>query len=202
MLTTFAAHPSSLTEDSAQIRYATHLKSWDELAAIIASGDYTDLNRTREGQEEYDQAKVHYDQHHGGIAQYVMKNRLHWTLEGVLETQQRVRKSLAAVIPSPANDSLAPTVVSQPAGAPSSWPFDPALTQVLSNDYPYALDKAITHQVLWSQLPLDPNDPRVHAYLTHRFADCDVLFMVHNPALQSVRAIPHGHVFTRPKVAA
>ncbi|KAJ1659363.1 hypothetical protein IWQ61_001548 [Dispira simplex] len=146
-------------------------KTWNELATVIASGDFTSLGRDEAAQRIYDQAKQHYDEYYGGIVNYVLTQRLKWSLDELRQLQH----------------TLDPTR------------FYPEHTQLLPNDFPYTLEPEITHDVLWSKMPLNMDHPDLKAYLHRLFPDKDILFMIHTPALQSVGAVPHGHVFTRNK---
>ncbi|KAJ1980273.1 hypothetical protein H4R35_001189 [Dimargaris xerosporica] len=74
-------------------------------------------------------------------------------------------------------------------------PFDPHETCILPNDFPYALEANIHHLVLWSKRPLRMNNKALHQYLAQCYPDHEILFFIHNPALQSVPALPRGHVF-------
>ncbi|KAJ1659719.1 hypothetical protein IWQ61_001243 [Dispira simplex] len=138
---------------------------------MIASGDFTNLGRDEAAQRIYDQAKQYYDEYYGGIVNYVLTQRLKWTLDELSQLQH----------------TLDPTR------------FYHEHTQLLPNDFPYTLEPEITHDVLWSKMPLNMDHPDLKAYLHRLFPDKDILFMIHTPALQSVGAVPHGHVFTRNK---
>ncbi|KAJ1982562.1 hypothetical protein H4R34_001670 [Dimargaris verticillata] len=74
-------------------------------------------------------------------------------------------------------------------------PFDPQETCILPNDFPYALEADIRHLVLWSKRPLRMDDQVVHQHLVLRYPGHEIMFFIHSPTLQSVPALPHGHVF-------
>ncbi|KAJ1992314.1 hypothetical protein H4R33_001043 [Dimargaris cristalligena] len=176
--------PAPVTGDN----FAKYLKPWDELVCIVESGNFVSLNRTKEAEAIYSQAKQYYNRDYAGIADFVLKTRLKWTLEEIAETQRLV----AAAHHHPPSS---PTNPDRPIDA--YLPFYPEYTRILVNDYPYALTPDIQHFVLWSQVELDIRNPKLMTHLQAKFPGYEVLFMVHVPALQSVRAIPHGHVFIR-----
>jgi hypothetical protein len=70
---------------------------------------------------------------------------------------------------------------------------------ILPNDFPYAVEPSIQHILLWSQLPLSRS--YIEDILETNFgSQCyEWVYWVNPPEIQSVRKLPHVHVFLRQK---
>ncbi|KAI8371357.1 uncharacterized protein BYT42DRAFT_579960 [Radiomyces spectabilis] len=68
---------------------------------------------------------------------------------------------------------------------------------ILPNDFPYSVESGIDHILIWSQVPLDPN--YVEQILEQRYGseNWEWVYWVNPPEIQSVRKLPHVHVFMR-----
>ncbi|KAI7875832.1 uncharacterized protein EV154DRAFT_569382 [Mucor mucedo] len=66
---------------------------------------------------------------------------------------------------------------------------------ILPNDFPYSVTPGIHHILLWSQIPL------TRLYIQHildtKYAEFECVYFVNPPEIQSVRKLPHVHVFMR-----
>ncbi|KAI7872056.1 hypothetical protein BDF14DRAFT_1755823 [Spinellus fusiger] len=69
---------------------------------------------------------------------------------------------------------------------------------VLANEFPYSVEPGIQHILLWSQAPL--KTVHVQNLLEEQFKSTvwDWVYFVNPPETQSVRGLPHVHVFMRP----
>ncbi|KAI8090884.1 uncharacterized protein B0P05DRAFT_527818 [Gilbertella persicaria] len=70
---------------------------------------------------------------------------------------------------------------------------------ILPNDFPYAVEEGISHILLWSQVPL--KQPYVEEILEKNYGSkyYEWVYFVNPPDIQSVRKLPHVHVFMRQK---
>ena len=67
------------------------------------------------------------------------------------------------------------------------------------NDFPYALDTLITHQVIWSRVALFNDTARIQGLIEQYYPaeSYETLYLVNPPSLQTIRDIFHIHVFVR-----
>ncbi|KAI9021634.1 hypothetical protein CLU79DRAFT_752541 [Phycomyces nitens] len=70
---------------------------------------------------------------------------------------------------------------------------------ILPNDFPYSVDPGIKHILLWSQAPLSTE--YVIELLEENYGSkkWEWVYFVNPPETQSVRLLPHVHVFMRPR---
>ncbi|KAI9255980.1 hypothetical protein BY458DRAFT_589109 [Sporodiniella umbellata] len=66
---------------------------------------------------------------------------------------------------------------------------------ILPNDFPYSVTPGIRHLLIWSRKPLEK--PWVESLLAANFQGWETTFFVNPPELQSIRRLPHVHVFMR-----
>lgn len=68
---------------------------------------------------------------------------------------------------------------------------------ILPNDFPYSVEEGISHILLWSQIPLsrDYIEDILESKYGHK--EYEWVYFVNPPEIQSVRKLPHVHVFMR-----
>ncbi|CAO3686566.1 unnamed protein product [Rhizopus stolonifer] len=67
---------------------------------------------------------------------------------------------------------------------------------ILGNDFPYSVTPGIEHVLVWSKRPLASDF--VESLLNEKYGSCwEWTFFVNPPELQSIRRLPHVHVFMR-----
>jgi hypothetical protein len=68
---------------------------------------------------------------------------------------------------------------------------------ILPNDFPYSVAEGISHILLWSQIPLarDYIEDILETNYSHTLYEW--VYFVNPPEIQSVRKLPHVHVFMR-----
>lgn len=66
---------------------------------------------------------------------------------------------------------------------------------ILPNDFPYSVTPGIHHILLWSQIPL--TRPYIQHILESNYGSYEWVYFVNPPEIQSVRKLPHVHVFMR-----
>lgn len=69
---------------------------------------------------------------------------------------------------------------------------------ILPNDFPYSVEEGIHHILLWSQIPLSRD--YIQEILESNYGDYEWVYFVNPPEIQSVRKLPHVHVFMRRRV--
>ncbi|KAF7732085.1 hypothetical protein EC973_006340 [Apophysomyces ossiformis] len=71
---------------------------------------------------------------------------------------------------------------------------------LLPNDFPYAVEPGINHLLMWSQTPL--NQEYIEEILLSRFGMAyEWVYWVNPVEIQSVRRLPHVHVFLRRRLS-
>ncbi|KAL0087993.1 hypothetical protein J3Q64DRAFT_1621695, partial [Phycomyces blakesleeanus] len=80
---------------------------------------------------------------------------------------------------------------------PSDEPADHPATIILPNDFPYDVQEGISHILIWSRLPLTRS--QIQQILEEKYGQesWEWVFWVNPPEIQSVRKLPHVHVFLR-----
>ncbi|ORX52665.1 hypothetical protein DM01DRAFT_1408004 [Hesseltinella vesiculosa] len=80
-------------------------------------------------------------------------------------------------------------------------PGDPSVI-LLPNDFPYSVERGIDHQLLWSRTPLSPSF--VESYLQSHYDPSiwEWVYFVNPPEVQSVKKLPHVHIFLRHRPTA
>lgn len=68
---------------------------------------------------------------------------------------------------------------------------------ILPNDFPYSVTPGIHHILLWSQIPLNRAYIQDILELNYGQKDYEWVYFVNPPEIQSVRKLPHVHVFMR-----
>ncbi|KAI9496282.1 hypothetical protein BDB00DRAFT_809787 [Zychaea mexicana] len=86
---------------------------------------------------------------------------------------------------------------------PTEEPADPTRPHyiVLPNDFPYSTEPGTKHVLIWSQKPL--SEPYVREILESHYGsnNWEWVYFVNPPETQSVKRLPHVHVFMRPRTA-
>ncbi|CAO3638881.1 unnamed protein product [Mucor fragilis] len=68
---------------------------------------------------------------------------------------------------------------------------------ILPNDFPYSVEEGIKHILIWSQLPLSPSYIEEILETNYGSKTYEWVYFVNPPEIQSVRKLPHVHVFMR-----
>ena len=70
---------------------------------------------------------------------------------------------------------------------------------ILPNDFPYSVEPGIEHILIWSKEPLESH--WIESILEEKYGSSvyEWTYFVNPPAFQSVRRLPHTHVFMRKK---
>ncbi|CEP19289.1 hypothetical protein [Parasitella parasitica] len=71
---------------------------------------------------------------------------------------------------------------------------------ILPNDFPYSVEKGIQHILLWSQIPLSRDYIEHILESNYGSANYEWVYFVNPPEIQSVRKLPHVHVFMRQRI--
>ncbi|KAI8339114.1 hypothetical protein BC941DRAFT_422118 [Chlamydoabsidia padenii] len=80
---------------------------------------------------------------------------------------------------------------------PPSSSNDPPAVIILPNDFPYSVEDGIKHILIWSQVPLDPDYVEQILKEHYDMATWEWVYWVNPPEIQSVKKLPHVHVFLR-----
>ncbi|KAG5950241.1 hypothetical protein E4U53_005340 [Claviceps sorghi] len=158
---------------------------WQDLKQIIGNNQLSVLKRSPSDLRRYMSWTAETKAQYGSMTQYLLANRL-------------------------------PAVWGQPPFTPESHiPFAKTSDyRVLLNDWPYGLERNITHLVVWTRTPIPTEDeggdmtPESRAlvadFVTRYFVDSlgqsgeqRVLWFKNWVALQSVRALEHIHVLVK-----
>ncbi|CAO3631189.1 unnamed protein product [Cunninghamella blakesleeana] len=78
---------------------------------------------------------------------------------------------------------------------PSSSSSEEPPVIILPNDFPYSVDQGIEHILLWSQQPLSPDYVEEIMKKNYNPKEWDWVYFVNPPEVQSVKKLPHVHVF-------
>ncbi|KAI8089214.1 uncharacterized protein BX664DRAFT_296778 [Halteromyces radiatus] len=68
---------------------------------------------------------------------------------------------------------------------------------ILPNDFPYSVEKGIDHILVWSQVPLKPDYVEHVLQNNYDQTKWEWVYFVNPPEIQSVKKLPHVHVFLR-----
>lgn len=68
---------------------------------------------------------------------------------------------------------------------------------ILPNDFPYSVEEGISHILLWSQIPLSRDYIEDILESNYGHEQYEWVYFVNPPEIQSVRKLPHVHVFMR-----
>ncbi|KAI9301844.1 hypothetical protein BJ944DRAFT_242912 [Cunninghamella echinulata] len=68
---------------------------------------------------------------------------------------------------------------------------------ILPNDFPYSVEKGIKHILIWSQTPLTPDYVEKIIQKNYTPKEWEWVYFVNPPEVQSVKKLPHVHVFLR-----
>ncbi|GAA5815160.1 hypothetical protein MFLAVUS_008666 [Mucor flavus] len=71
---------------------------------------------------------------------------------------------------------------------------------ILPNDFPYSVAEGIYHILLWSQIPLSRDYIEDILESNYGHKEYEWVYFVNPPEIQSVRKLPHVHVFMRRRV--
>ena len=68
---------------------------------------------------------------------------------------------------------------------------------VLPNDFPYSTEPGVEHVLIWSKQPLSAEF--IESVLEEKYGSSvlEWIYFVNPPEYQSVRRLPHAHVFMR-----
>ncbi|XXQ31994.1 Protein of unknown function (DUF3605) [Plasmodiophora brassicae] len=97
-----------------------------------------------------------------------------------------------------------PTQVDPDSGLLTAGPPAATSLRLRDNDFPYDVTPDIRHCVLWAGSTdalqgAIANETSLRRYLPVALAGADLLWFVNPPHLQSVKGIPHAHIFARLK---
>ncbi|KAI7871655.1 hypothetical protein BDF14DRAFT_1719045 [Spinellus fusiger] len=83
---------------------------------------------------------------------------------------------------------------------PTYSPTDTPSVFLLPNDFPYAIEEGICHLLIWSQTPLE--NAHIEDILENSYGKelWEWVYWVNPPEIQSVRRLPHVHVFLRQRL--
>ncbi|RDW65417.1 hypothetical protein BP5796_10109 [Coleophoma crateriformis] len=184
-----AASPFPLTDTDKWVLSLTDdqfkLHSWDELKEIIAQNRLEVLKRKPSDLRRYMAWSASTNAQYGSMTNYLLAHRL-------------------------------PQSWGRPPFTPSSLvPFeDKSDYSILVNDWPYGLEKGISHIVVWSRTPIETDEKtgdvtdlsraRIQDFIKRTFMDSlsedgnkRVMWFKNWVALQSVRSLEHIHVLVR-----
>ncbi|RDW59704.1 hypothetical protein BP6252_12791 [Coleophoma cylindrospora] len=184
-----AASPFPLTDTDKWVLSLTDeqfkLHSWDELKEIIAQNRLEVLKRKPSDLRRYMAWSVSTNAQYGSMTNYLLAHRL-------------------------------PQSWGRPPFTPNSLvPFeDKSDYSILVNDWPYGLEKGISHIVVWSRTPIETDEKtgdvtdlsraRIQDFVKRTFMDRlsedgskRVMWFKNWVALQSVRSLEHFHVLVR-----
>ncbi|OQN96373.1 hypothetical protein B0A48_17625 [Cryoendolithus antarcticus] len=176
-----------------------HRYTWDDLRQIVVDNDLEALKRFPSDLHRYLRWSHDTKRQYGSINNFVMKERLHWTLK----------------------DSSLP--VSRTSFTyHSATPFaDVRDFVVLANDWPYGIEHGIKHLVVWTRTPIDVDDDQgdltpesrdivekfvdryfVQSLAKHRGAKPEevkrgIMWFKNWVRLQSIPGIDHVHVMVK-----
>lgn len=71
---------------------------------------------------------------------------------------------------------------------------------ILPNDFPYSVEEGIKHILLWSQIPLSQSYIEEILEANYGSKTYEWVYFVNPPEIQSVRKLPHVHVFMRQRM--
>ncbi|KAI8637850.1 hypothetical protein BD408DRAFT_406121 [Parasitella parasitica] len=71
---------------------------------------------------------------------------------------------------------------------------------ILPNDFPYSVEAGIQHILLWSQIPLSRDYIEHILESNYGHKQYEWVYFVNPPEIQSVRKLPHVHVFMRQRI--
>ncbi|CAJ0646466.1 11215_t:CDS:2 [Entrophospora sp. SA101] len=154
------------------------LMNWEEIRVNLQL-----LTRTNKDLKIYREFRAKIEKEYGLIDNYLIKQVLKWNCFDIN------------------NNNMS-------SSSPSEEEYFTATTSYENyslklNDFPYAIDPSITHYILWSKLPFNPNDNdnrEVELFIKEKFGDNKEWLWFINPIrLQSIRSIHHGHIFIREK---
>ncbi|KAK3722947.1 hypothetical protein LTR37_002092 [Vermiconidia calcicola] len=165
-----------------------HKITWDDLKNIIADNRLEQLKRIPSDLRRYLAWSYNIKKNYGGILNFVIKERLHWT---------------------PLSSTGPPLFEHR-----SDIPFaDRSDFVVLVNDWPYGFDEGIIHIVVWSKTPIPVDDVQgdvtpesrrlieelVEQYFMRELKGGreQVMWFKNWVSLQSVRGVDHVHVLAR-----
>ncbi|KAK3715136.1 hypothetical protein LTR37_007346 [Vermiconidia calcicola] len=165
-----------------------HEITWDELKKIIADNRLEELKRIPSDLRRYLAWSYNIKKQYGGITNFVIKERLHWT---------------------PLSPTGPPLFEHK-----SDIPFaDQRDFVVLVNDWPYGFDEGIIHILVWSKTPIAVDDAQgdvtpesrrlieefVERYFVRELIGGreQVMWFKNWVSLQSVRGVDHVHVLAR-----
>ncbi|KAJ1674322.1 hypothetical protein EV182_003518, partial [Spiromyces aspiralis] len=119
-----------------------------------------------------------------------------------LEHLKRVRNKYGSVANYLTSHALADLM--EPTRSPTfdaSASLEPDDIRVIPNSFPYFLADAAEHWVMWSRKRLEPGfnpPPIVLDIIRDKFGpSIEWRYMVHPPALQSVKELYHAHIFVK-----
>ncbi|KAK5113012.1 hypothetical protein LTR85_011034 [Meristemomyces frigidus] len=173
-----------------------HRITWQELKHITATNALEQLKRLPSDLHRYLAWSYNIKKRYGGITNYVVQERLHWT-------------------PDPTRSDKGPVFEHK-----SDVPFTERSDYVvLMNDWPYGLEEGIVHLVAWSKTPIAVDDERgdvtpesrtliegfVRSYFVKALGEEGherVTWFKNWVSLQSVRGVDHVHVLVKDAPAA
>ncbi|KAI9312805.1 hypothetical protein BX666DRAFT_1880656 [Dichotomocladium elegans] len=82
---------------------------------------------------------------------------------------------------------------------PSPDPIHRPAVIILPNDFPYSTEPGIVHILIWSQTPLVEDYVQELLEAHYGSSAWEWIYFVNPPSTQSIRGLPHVHVFMRPR---
>ncbi|KAK6440635.1 hypothetical protein LTR95_003142 [Oleoguttula sp. CCFEE 5521] len=176
-----------------------HRYTWDDLRQIVADNDLEALKRFPSDLHRYLRWSHDTKRQYGSINNFVMKERLQWTLKDPSLPVSRTSFTYH-----------------------SATPFaDERDFVVLANDWPYGIEQGIKHLVVWTRTPIDVDDDQgdltpesrdivekfvdqyfVQSLAKHRGAKPEevkheIMWFKNWVRLQSIPGIDHVHVMVK-----
>ncbi|SCW03591.1 LAFE_0G13850g1_1 [Lachancea fermentati] len=167
------------------------MHTWDQVQALVQSGELQCLQRTPEMTEKYRRYKAQLEAEGTTIVDVIVERRLEWSRSELSELAARY------------------VTVEQRTNAMLSAP---ELFKLLPNDFAYDLAPGLYHLVVWSKIAIPlyvshasrEQRPHVHDKIERfvktnlaRFGVHDYVWFINYPHLQSVKSVSHVHVMLR-----
>jgi hypothetical protein len=146
------------------------MRSWEDLKEIVSRGDLHLLQRSREAQQVYNQFMAGVRAQYASVEDFVIHKVFNY------ETRTNTDGKLVVVRPDP---------------VPLQYIFR-------ENDFPYNTAPGIEHHLLWASRG-DISDTKVQEFLLSHRQGYECMTFVNPPHLQSIRGVPHAHIFSIPK---
>lgn len=162
--------------------------TWDELHVLLDAGTPQYISRLTEAQAVYAAQRRRMAKEYASVSDAVRHQKFGTTCEsidGKLHCPFATGMSAADI-----------AAQSDPTALPDSL--------LVPNDFPYALEVPIRHEVIWTRVPLHGDPVRVQRLIERYFpaAEWQTMSLVNPVYLQTIKDIFHIHVFVRPRTKA